>query len=140
MLHNSIGLDVFVKKNSANFSDTLASYSKTSRITIIANYNNWENTILLFEEKSSNDEYILLQRVSLKNFTKKGNAIVFNPIPTILTNSSNERKKEFYISLSELNNDDILGEIDYKTILETFLKENLRVKNNDIVRFDRIAL
>lgn len=139
MIHNSIGLDVFIKKNSTNFSEAMASYTKTSRVTIKVNYANWESTILFFEEKVSN-EYFLLQKVSLKNFIKRGNAIVFNPIPSILTNTNSTRKKDFYTNLSELNNYDIQGNIDYKTVLEVFLKENLKIKNNDIVRFDKINL
>lgn len=137
-VNNYIGIDLFLKKTKNNFNNIIDFYSRSSRITIKVNYANWDSTLIYFEEKIEEDEYVLLEKVSLKKFIKKGNSFVFNPVPIHLDLLPENRKKELFSQLSQLNDEDFKDSenIDFKNLITVFLKDNLRVKNNDIIRFN----
>lgn len=136
MISNFIGLDIFIRKNSkSNFQAIHNFYKRVSRVTIKINYNSWENTIICFEHKEK-DEYFLLEKINVKKFIKRGNSLMFNPVPVELKDFNKDRKEDIIKKLIALNNDDFSTEIDYKNLFQAFLKENLRLKNGDIIRFE----
>lgn len=141
MICNFVGIDVFIRKNNKNnFQNTLNFYKRVSRISIKVNYTNWENTTLFFEHKETDGFYFLLEKINLKRFLKRGHSLVFNPIPVEVKNSAPEKKSEILKKIANFNNEDFKEEIDYKSLIQAFLKENLRIKNNEIVRFETADL
>lgn len=137
--NNTLGLDLFIKLHKVNFSDKLLFYKRVHRVSIIVFYENWEDTLLYFEERDEKgNDPVLIEKISLKNFIKKGNMLMFNPLPTHLTLLGNDRKKVLFEKLSELNNEDFIKKagIDYQKLLMVYLKDTLRIKNEECVRFE----
>ena len=83
-INNHIGVDIFIKKPPAQsqYTSIMQFYDRVNRVSILVDYKNWEKTLLYFEEKNTEGDYFLLEKIDLKNFTKKGNGLVFNTFTT----------------------------------------------------------
>lgn len=137
LFNTNLAIDVFIRLNKNNYRENASFYSRVNRISIKVNYNDIDKTLIYFEEKDKNDNYYLMDKISLKRFVHKGNILIFTPFlsPMSFYNEDNVQKisKEF----SKLNNEDFINpeKIDYKEIFKSYLKNTLRVKDNEIVRF-----
>ena len=136
-----LGIDLYVKENKISSNNkNLSFYFDADKIDIIVNYNDVNKTVLKFLQKNSSneEEFFLLNSITLEKFIKKGNAIMFNTIPSHLDLLGKERTKEVYTAISNMNNTEFENsdKIDYAKLFESFLKEVLHVHNNDVATFE----
>jgi len=136
-----LGIDLYIKENKISSNNkNLSFYFDADKIDIIVNYNDINKTVLKFLQKNSNneEEFFLLNSITLEKFLKKGNAIMFNTIPSHLDLLGKERTREVYTAISNMNNSEFENneKINYAKLFESFLKEVLHIRNNDIATFE----
>lgn len=137
LFNTNLAVDFFIKLNKNNYRENLNFYTRVNRISIKVNYSDIEKTLIFFEQKDKDNDYVLLDKMSLKKYLNKGHAFIFNPIISPMDLYSQENIAKISNELSKLNDDDFLNpqSIDYKKNLLSYLRNVLKSKENEIIRF-----
>lgn len=135
--NNSIGLELFIKRTHNNYSKLLGFHRDVKRVSIKVNLTHWDNSLLYFEEQDERTkEYFLLKTVSVKKFLESGNSFMFIALPTIIDSMSSEKRTQIMVKTSLLNETEMLDiDRDIKSQFNLFLRETLRLKNYELIRF-----